>query len=57
MSQLATSYSREQGSLSISYPVHIKTVNPIRKRMQMGLVVGFLVNVLFGMWRFLLDAS
>ncbi|KAF8220591.1 hypothetical protein L208DRAFT_1333034 [Tricholoma matsutake] len=27
------------------------------KRMQMGLVVGFLVNVLFGMWRFLLDSS
>jgi hypothetical protein len=27
------------------------------RRMQMGLVVGFLINVLFGMWRFLLDAS
>ncbi|KAF8160865.1 DUF2407 C-terminal domain-containing protein [Crassisporium funariophilum] len=27
------------------------------RRMQMGLVVGFLVNVLFGMWRFLLDSS
>ncbi|KAJ7076892.1 DUF2407 ubiquitin-like domain-containing protein [Mycena belliarum] len=27
------------------------------KFMQMGLVVGFLINVLFGTWRFLLDAS
>ncbi|KAK7057482.1 ubiquitin-like domain-containing protein [Favolaschia claudopus] len=27
------------------------------KLMQMGLVVGFLVNLLFGTWRFLLDAS
>ncbi|KAF8813740.1 hypothetical protein BYT27DRAFT_7157544 [Phlegmacium glaucopus] len=27
------------------------------RRMQMGLVVGFLINVLFGMWRFLLDSS
>lgn len=27
------------------------------RRMQMGLVVGFLVNILFGMWRFLLDSS
>ncbi|KII90664.1 hypothetical protein PLICRDRAFT_697169 [Plicaturopsis crispa FD-325 SS-3] len=27
------------------------------KRTQMGLVVGFLVNVLFGMWRYLLDVS
>jgi hypothetical protein len=27
------------------------------KRMQMGLVVGFLINLLFGMWRFLLDSS
>ncbi|KAF8971062.1 DUF2407 ubiquitin-like domain-containing protein [Flammula alnicola] len=27
------------------------------RRMSMGLVVGFLVNILFGMWRFLLDAS
>lgn len=29
----------------------------IRRRMQMGLVVGFLVNIIFGMWRFLLDSS
>jgi hypothetical protein len=29
----------------------------IRRRMQMGLVVGFLINLLFGMWRFLLDSS
>lgn len=28
-----------------------------RKRMQMGLVVGFLVNILFGMWRLLLDSA
>ncbi|KAH0589150.1 UPF0645 membrane protein C20H4.02 [Termitomyces sp. J132] len=27
------------------------------RRMQMGLVVGFLVNILFGIWRFLLDSS
>ncbi|KIM45045.1 hypothetical protein M413DRAFT_327737 [Hebeloma cylindrosporum] len=27
------------------------------RRMSMGLVVGFLVNILFGMWRFLLDSS
>ncbi|KAF8893887.1 hypothetical protein BD779DRAFT_1753030 [Infundibulicybe gibba] len=27
------------------------------KRMQMGLVIGFIVNLLFGMWRMLLDAS
>lgn len=27
------------------------------RRMQMGLVVGFLVNVMFGMWRILLDSS
>lgn len=27
------------------------------RRMQMGLVVGFLVNVMFGLWRFLLDGS
>ncbi|KAG6813744.1 hypothetical protein H0H92_007696 [Tricholoma furcatifolium] len=27
------------------------------RRMQMGIVVGFLVNILFGMWRFLLDSS
>ncbi|KAJ7502878.1 DUF2407 ubiquitin-like domain-containing protein [Mycena galericulata] len=27
------------------------------KLMQMGLVVGFLINLLFGTWRFLLDAS
>jgi len=27
------------------------------RRMQMGLVVGFLTNVLFGLWRFLLDSS
>jgi len=27
------------------------------KRVQMGLVVGFLVNVLFGLWRFFMDAS
>ncbi|KAJ7497022.1 DUF2407 ubiquitin-like domain-containing protein [Mycena latifolia] len=27
------------------------------KFMQMGLVVGFLINILFGTWRFLLDAS
>jgi len=37
---------------------HESTGNVIfSKRMQMGLVVGFLVNVLFGMWRFLLEAS
>ncbi|KAJ7874795.1 DUF2407 ubiquitin-like domain-containing protein [Mycena olivaceomarginata] len=27
------------------------------KLMQMGLIVGFLINLLFGAWRFLLDAS
>ncbi|KAJ7928515.1 DUF2407 C-terminal domain-containing protein [Mycena leptocephala] len=27
------------------------------KLMQMGLIVGFLINVLFGTWRFLLDSS
>ncbi|KAJ7232794.1 DUF2407 ubiquitin-like domain-containing protein [Mycena haematopus] len=27
------------------------------KLMQMGLIVGFLINLLFGTWRFLLDAS
>jgi hypothetical protein len=27
------------------------------RRMSMGLVVGFLVNILFGIWRFLLDGS
>ncbi|KAF5326372.1 hypothetical protein D9611_000004 [Ephemerocybe angulata] len=27
------------------------------RRMQMGLVVGFLVNFMFGLWRFLLDTS
>ncbi|KAF6760177.1 hypothetical protein DFP72DRAFT_883444 [Ephemerocybe angulata] len=27
------------------------------RRMQMGLVVGFLVNLMFGLWRFLLDTS
>ncbi|KAJ3483098.1 hypothetical protein NLJ89_g12094 [Agrocybe chaxingu] len=27
------------------------------RRMSMGLVVGFLVNILFGMWRYLLDSS
>jgi hypothetical protein len=27
------------------------------RRMKMGLVVGFFINVLFGMWRFLLDSS
>ncbi|TFK44449.1 DUF2407 C-terminal domain-containing protein [Crucibulum laeve] len=38
--------------------VHEPTSNVIfSKRMQMGLVIGFLVNVLFGMWRFLLDSS
>ncbi|KAG5645419.1 hypothetical protein DXG03_006243 [Asterophora parasitica] len=31
--------------------------NIYSRRMQMGLVVGFLVNLLFGMWRFLLDSS
>jgi len=37
---------------------HESTGNVIfSKRMQIGLVVGFLVNVLFGMWRFMLDAS
>ncbi|KAF8895712.1 DUF2407 C-terminal domain-containing protein [Gymnopilus junonius] len=30
--------------------------NQLRK-MSMGLVVGFLVNILFGLWRFLLDTS
>ncbi|TEB37443.1 hypothetical protein FA13DRAFT_907122 [Coprinellus micaceus] len=27
------------------------------RRMQMGLVVGFLVNLMFGLWRYLLDGS
>ncbi|KAF4621039.1 hypothetical protein D9613_000362 [Agrocybe pediades] len=27
------------------------------RRMSMGITVGFLVNILFGMWRFLLDSS
>ncbi|KAF9472135.1 hypothetical protein BDN70DRAFT_887344 [Pholiota conissans] len=27
------------------------------RRMSMGIIVGFLVNILFGLWRFLLDSS
>ncbi|KDR75269.1 hypothetical protein GALMADRAFT_249265 [Galerina marginata CBS 339.88] len=29
----------------------------LSRKMSMGLVVGFLINVLFGMWRYLLDSS
>ncbi|KAJ6603138.1 DUF2407 ubiquitin-like domain-containing protein [Mycena sp. CBHHK59/15] len=37
---------------------HEATANVIfSKLMQMGLIVGFLINLLFGTWRFLLDAS
>ena len=32
-------------------------LNLCRRRMQMGLVVGFLVNLMFGLWRYLLDGS
>ncbi len=28
-----------------------------RRRMQMGIVVGFLLNVLFGVWTYLLSSS
>jgi len=28
-----------------------------RKRMQVGVVVGFLLDLLFGVWRYLLDST
>ena len=47
-------------SVNYSIRLYTKSLTFIfftRRRMKMGLVVGFFINVLFGMWRFLLDSS
>ena len=51
-----TLYFREPRPFVFLQSIHTdKTFDS--RRMSMGLVVGFLVNILFGMWRFLLDSS
>ena len=50
------SYFREYILLVNSALDYMLTVT-FRRRTQVGIVFGFLVNLLFGMWRYLLDTS